>query len=204
MTTATEVRSLSHWRCLWALLLPISNRHALSNAFLLQAQQTNGTPTQVKQKVVFVLGGPGSGKGTQVCAHRLLSTLSCYEFLIERNMLIVCLIRCFPLPCSAQCARLIEDFPDVAHYSAGDLLRAHVQSGTSEGNEVADMIKNGAIVPAEITVGLLQKAMAESGKGKILIDGFPRNASNRETFLKMVRLRCLCFAACLSLLLVLP
>lgn len=60
------------------------------------------------------------------------------------------------------------------------------QSGSKEGNEVAEMIRNGVIVPAEITVGLLQKAMAESGKSKILIDGFPRNASNRDTFLKMV------------------
>jgi len=29
---------------------------------------------------------------------------------------------------------------------------------------VAEMIKNGQIVPSEITVGLLQKAMKESGK----------------------------------------
>jgi UMP-CMP kinase len=62
-----------------------------------------------------------------------------------------------------------------------------VQSGTAQGNKVAEMIKNGVIVPAEITVGLLQKAMADSGKSKVLIDGFPRNASNRDTFLKMVR-----------------
>eukprot|EP00967_Tisochrysis_lutea_P102745 scaffold154794_cov18-Tisochrysis_lutea.AAC.1 len=45
---------------------------------------------RVQHKVIFVLGGPGSGKGTQ-------------------------------------CGRLLEDFPDVAHFSAGDLLRAHVQ-----------------------------------------------------------------------------
>lgn len=38
----------------------------------------------------------------------------------------------------------------------------------------------------QITVGLLQKAMASSGKSRILIDGFPRNASNRETFVNMV------------------
>jgi UMP-CMP kinase len=44
------------------------------------------------------------------------------------------------------------------------------------------MIKNGQIVPSEITVGLLQKAMEESGKSVFLIDGFPRNDENRERF----------------------
>lgn len=38
----------------------------------------------------------------------------------------------------------------------------------------------------QITIGLLQKAMALSGKNKVLIDGFPRNVDNRETFLKVV------------------
>ena len=50
-----------------------------------------------------------------------------------------------------QCAKLVEDF-DMAHFSAGDLLRDHVKSGTPDGNMVADMIKNGQIVPAEVCV----------------------------------------------------
>lgn len=28
-----------------------------------------------------------------------------------------------------QCAKLVEEFPDVAHFSAGDLLRDHIKSG---------------------------------------------------------------------------
>ncbi|GJP81195.1 hypothetical protein CLOP_g11362 [Closterium sp. NIES-67] len=46
------------------------------------------------------------------------------------------------------------------------------------------MIKEGKIVPAEVTVGLLQKAMKESGNNKFLIDGFPRNNDNRTVFEK--------------------
>jgi UMP-CMP kinase len=57
----------------------------------------------------------------------------------------------------------VDEF-GVQHLSAGDLLRAHIKSGTADGNMVAEMIKNGQIVPSEITVGLLQKAMKESGK----------------------------------------
>ena len=53
-----------------------------------------------------------------------------------------------------------------------------------EGGEVAkiinDDIKNGRIVKAEITIGLLEKAMRKNGweKSKFLIDGFPRDLDN--------------------------
>ena len=94
--------------------------------------------------VVFVLGGPGSGKGTQ-------------------------------------CARLVESL-GFCHLSAGDLLRAHMKSGSPDGQMVADMIKQGQIVPSEVTVNLLLDAMRASGKDKFLIDGFPRNKENRDAW----------------------
>ena len=39
-------------------------------------------------------------------------------------------------------------------------------------------IKEGKIVPAEVTVGLLRAAMEKSGATKFLIDGFPRDPDN--------------------------
>ncbi len=36
------------------------------------------------------------------------------------------------------------------HLSAGDLLRAHMKSGTEDGNMVANMIKQGQIVPSRV------------------------------------------------------
>jgi len=94
--------------------------------------------------IVFVLGGPGSGKGTQ-------------------------------------CAKLVDEF-GLVHLSAGDLLRAHMKSGTEDGNMVADMIKQGLIVPSHVTISLLEKAMNDSEKQRFLIDGFPRNEENRSQF----------------------
>eukprot|EP00887_Chlorella_sp_A99_P006741 scaffold3.g6741.t1 len=94
-----------------------------------------GTPAHTAFKVVFVLGGPGSGKGTQS-------------------------------------ARLVEEF-GLVHLSAGDLLRAHMKSGSPEGQ---------MIVPSHVTNSLLLRAMEESGKTKFLIDGFPRNEENRAAF----------------------
>ena len=94
--------------------------------------------------VVFVLGGPGAGKGTQ-------------------------------------CANIVRDY-NFTHLSAGDLLRAHVKSGTEDGNMVAQMIKDGKIVPSAVTVKLLLNAMADSKSNRFLIDGFPRNKENRDAW----------------------
>eukprot|EP00899_Mesostigma_viride_P026496 jgi/Mesvir1/7030/Mv09157-RA.1 len=94
--------------------------------------------------IVFVLGGPGSGKGTQ-------------------------------------CANIVRAY-DFVHLSAGDLLRAEIKSGSENGTMIANMIKQGQIVPSHVTVGLLKEAMKRSGKKRFLIDGFPRNDENRESF----------------------
>ncbi|XWS56382.1 hypothetical protein CRYUN_Cryun09bG0081000 [Craigia yunnanensis] len=97
-----------------------------------------------KPKVVFVLGGPGSGKGTQ-------------------------------------CANIVQHF-GYTHLSAGDLLRAEKNSGSENGTMIQNMMNEGKIVPSEVTIKLLQKAMVESGNDKFLIDGFPRNEENRAAF----------------------
>ncbi|XP_008799350.2 UMP-CMP kinase 3-like isoform X1 [Phoenix dactylifera] len=101
-------------------------------------------PGEKKITVVFVLGGPGSGKGTQ-------------------------------------CANIVKHF-GFTHLSAGDLLRAEIKSGSENGTMIQNMIKEGKIVPSEVTIKLLQKAMLESGNDKFLIDGFPRNEENRAAF----------------------
>uniref|UniRef100_A0A1I8ADK2 UMP-CMP kinase n=1 Tax=Steinernema glaseri TaxID=37863 RepID=A0A1I8ADK2_9BILA len=94
--------------------------------------------------IVFVLGPPGSGKGTQ-CA------------LIQKNFGFV-------------------------HLSAGDLLREERQRpGSQFGELIESHIKNGTIVPVEITCKLLENAMLASGDAKgFLIDGFPRNQDNLD------------------------
>ncbi|KAJ8424665.1 hypothetical protein Cgig2_003099 [Carnegiea gigantea] len=97
-----------------------------------------------KITVIFVLGGPGSGKGTQ-------------------------------------CANIVEHF-GYTHLSAGDLLRAEIKSGSENGTMIQNMIKEGKIVPAAVTIKLLQKAIQGSGNDKFLIDGFPRNEENRAAF----------------------
>jgi UMP-CMP kinase len=92
----------------------------------------------------FVLGGPGSGKGTL-------------------------------------CKDLVRDHSFV-HLSAGDLLREERDSGSPQGDLINQLILEGKIVPVQITVNLIKKAMEQQGwsNSKFLIDGFPRNLDNYQ------------------------
>lgn len=51
---------------------------------------------------------------------------------------------------------------------------------------ILDIIKEGRIVPSEITVELIRKAMESSNTKRVLIDGFPRCEENRIAFERMV------------------
>ncbi len=52
---------------------------------------------------------------------------------------------------------MVEEF-GLLHLSAGDLLRAHMKSGTPDGNMVAEMIKQGQIVPSRVCTPFLRNA----------------------------------------------
>jgi len=111
-----------------------------------------------KVKVIFVLGGPGVGKGTQ-------------------------------------CEKLVRDYGFV-HLSAGDLLRAEQnRPGSQYGDLIRQNIREGTIVPSEVTVKLLENAISENldrphdndngwedGKGRFLVDGFPRQMDQAIQF----------------------
>ncbi|TCD62609.1 UMP-CMP kinase [Steccherinum ochraceum] len=110
-----------------------------------------------KITVLFVLGGPGAGKGTQ-------------------------------------CANLVKDF-GFCHLSAGDLLRAEQnRPGSTYGDMIRTYIKEGQIVPMEVTIKLLENAMKDTlaegregegwadGRGRFLIDGFPRKMDQAIMF----------------------
>ena len=66
-----------------------------------------------------------------------------------------------------QCAKIVETF-GYTHLSAGDLLRAEKSSGSAQGEMVQGYITEGKIVPVEVTIQLIMKAVAENG-GKRLV-----------------------------------
>lgn len=69
-----------------------------------------------------------------------------------------------------QCAKLVEEF-GLVHLSAGDLLRAHMKSGTPDGNMVADMIRQGTIVPSHVSLACKDSAMNGNLTSKRLDSG---------------------------------
>merc|ERR1711916_283017 len=73
-----------------------------------------------------------------------------------------------------QCASLVEEF-GFTHLSAGDLLRAERDTGSEVAELINNYIREGLIVPKEITIGLLKTAMEKAANSAgYLIDGFPR------------------------------
>lgn len=122
-------------------------------------------------QVVFVVGGPGAGKGTQcqLLEQRLKTTKE-------------------------------EDGTVVTgrwkHLSAGDLLRAERAAGGELGDLINQKISAGQIVPSTITCKLLENAMAaeytascskdvKSGNvptTNFLIDGYPRSIENIQAW----------------------
>ena len=79
------------------------------------------------------------------------------------------------------CTRIVEEYGYV-HLSAGDLLRAERESGSKLAIMINEHINDGRIVPSEITVCLLKKAMEKNGAHRFLIDGFPRNMDNLDSW----------------------
>jgi len=105
-------------------------------------------PAAHKPAVMFVLGGPGAGKGTQS------------EYIVNKY--------------------------GYVHLSAGDLLREERKSGSAQGQLIDDYIKDGKIVPVEITIKLLANAIEANGGKRFLVDGFPRNTNNLAGWQKVV------------------
>ncbi|CAH2077996.1 unnamed protein product, partial [Thlaspi arvense] len=84
-----------------------------------------------------------------------------------------------------QCEKIVETF-GLTHLSAGDLLRREIALHTKNGAMILNLIKDGKIVPSEVTVKLIQKELESSDSCKFLIDGFPRTEENRVAFERII------------------
>jgi hypothetical protein len=60
-----------------------------------------------------------------------------------------------------QCELLSARF-GLDHVSAGDLLRKEVSSGSEQGAMIADIMREGSIVPSKVTLSLLRNAIESS------------------------------------------
>ena len=96
---------------------------------------------------------------------------------------------CFPLRNRLRCSTFVP--------IAGDLLRAEQnREGSQYGTLIAEAIREGTVVPMEVTVKLLENAIGDAleerktstdpawkdGKGRFLVDGFPRKMDQALKF----------------------
>lgn len=158
-----------------------------------------------KVTVVFVLGGPGVGK--LIPLSRLGATGPIQNSLHQAREpnartsfgitdLFTSLVRKIVLTVQIPSSHT----PTLA----GDLLRAEQnREGSQYGQLIRDYIRDGKIVPMEVTIKLLENAIREAlenpkadagagwgdGQGRFLIDGFPRKMDQALEFDKSVSAR---------------
>lgn len=131
-----------------------------------------------------LIGGPGSGKGTQcskIVENFGFTHLSAGDLLQAE----------VKSGSEKGSALLILDL-FVSHlqgYSLLNIIPMFIDGHRHFYRKMIDEFKKeGKIVPSEVTVELLQKAMQNSPNKKFLIDGFPRNEENRIVFEEIVGL----------------
>ena len=82
-----------------------------------------------------------------------------------------------------QCTKLSLEY-GLLHLSAGELLRAERRSGSTRGEMIEEIIKDGNIVPSSITVELINTAIEKSNASRILGSiNFMRATSSIHSFI---------------------
>jgi len=63
----------------------------------------------------------------------------------------------------------------ITHYSAGDMFRAEVASGSERGKIIDSFISKGNIVPIDIAIETIVSAIKRAPSDVVIIDGYPRS-----------------------------
>jgi len=84
-------------------------------------------------------------------------------------------------------AAVLKEKYDLAHISTGDLFRYNIKEQTPLGIEAKSYIDQGALVPDDVTIRMVEDRLSDPdcSKGYIL-DGFPRNIAQAEALDKML------------------
>lgn len=79
-------------------------------------------------------------------------------------------------------AKKIAEKYGIPHISTGDIFRANIKSGTELGRQAKEYMDQGALVPDELTIGMLMdRIQMEDCKKGYVLDGFPRTIPQAES-----------------------
>ncbi len=78
-------------------------------------------------------------------------------------------------------AQLLRERLGIEHVASGDLFRHHLSNGTELGELARGYMNRGALVPDEVTIGMVIDRIDQIGEGDgFMLDGFPRNTNQAQ------------------------
>lgn len=85
-----------------------------------------------------------------------------------------------------QAAELVKKF-QIPQISTGDMFRAAVKEGTELGKKAEACMKSGALVPDEVTIGIVRERLSKEDCAKgFILDGFPRTVEQADALEKIL------------------
>ena len=79
-----------------------------------------------------------------------------------------------------QAEKIVEKY-NIPHISTGDMFRAAIKDGTELGMQAKSFMDQGALVPDEVTIGIVRERLSKDDCQKgFLLDGFPRTVAQAE------------------------
>lgn len=76
-------------------------------------------------------------------------------------------------------ARLLHNRFGLEQFSTGDILRENIRNKTELGNEAADYVQRGQLVPDDLVIAMIEREL-ENGPGGFVLDGFPRTVAQAQ------------------------
>ncbi|MBR2216037.1 MAG: adenylate kinase [Selenomonadaceae bacterium] len=78
-------------------------------------------------------------------------------------------------------ADIIAEKYSLPHIATGDMFRAAVQEGTELGKKAKECMDAGALVPDEVTIGIVRERLQkDDAKKGFILDGFPRTVPQAD------------------------
>ena len=82
---------------------------------------------------------------------------------------------------------IIEKY-NIPHISTGDMFRDQIARKTELGMAAQGYMNRGELVPDSITISFVKERLLQDDcRNGYLLDGFPRNAAQAETFMEMLK-----------------
>ncbi|MFB9757928.1 adenylate kinase [Ectobacillus funiculus] len=86
-----------------------------------------------------------------------------------------------------QAERIIAKY-NIPHISTGDMFRAAIKEGTELGLKAKSFMDQGALVPDEVTIGIVRERLSKEDCDKgFLLDGFPRTVAQASALEEIVK-----------------